>query len=124
MKHLTKMREWLQSNRRKLATAAICLLASALLVRVVVGPNGMIVYQRKRAEARQLEQQIQQLQKENDALNQRTKALKTDPATIEREAREQLRYAKPGEVVYLEPEKKGPETPPASAAAGKPPVSK
>ncbi len=118
MEYLTRLYRWLHANRRKLATAAICLLASGLLVRVVVGPNGMVVYQRKRVEYRRLEQQINELQKENDALTQRTKALKTDPATIEKEAREQLRYAKPGEVIYVEPERKTTQ-PPANAAARK-----
>jgi cell division protein FtsB len=38
-------------------------------------------------------------------------------AVIEKEAREQLRYAKPGEVIYLLPEKTGPQPsqPPESA---------
>ncbi len=116
MEYFARLYQWLHANRRKLATAAICLLASGLLIRVVSGPNGMIVYQRKRVEYRQLQQQIQELQKENDALTQRTKALKTDPATIEKEAREQLRYAKPGEVIYVEPEQKAP-APPANAEA-------
>ncbi len=117
MPYLARLYQWLHANRRKLATAGICLLASGLLLRVVSGPNGMMVYQRKRVEYRELQQQIKELQKENDALTQRTKALKTDPATIEKEAREQLRYAKPGEVIYLEPEPKTP-VPPAAARKG------
>jgi cell division protein FtsB len=46
--------------------------------------------------------------------------LKSDPKAIEKEAREQLRYAKPGEVIYLLPEQQGqhlaePPPPPESA---------
>jgi len=33
-------------------------------------------------------------------MEQEIKALKNDPKTIEKEARERLRYARPGEVVY------------------------
>jgi cell division protein FtsB len=33
-------------------------------------------------------------------MEQEIKALKSDPQTIEKEARERLRYARPGEVVY------------------------
>jgi cell division protein FtsB len=53
-------------------------------------------------------------------LDAEIKALKSDPKAIEKEAREQLRYAKPGEVIYLLPEQRGPQTappPPQSAQA-------
>ena len=43
------------------------------------------------------------MQKENDRYTARVKALQTDPKTIEKEAREQLHYARPGEVVYVAP---------------------
>ena len=86
---------------------------------VIFGANGMVVYTHKRAEYRQLQQQVEQVQQENDALVERTKALRDDRATIEKEAREQLHYAKPGEVIYLMPGQKTPEQPPANAAAQK-----
>jgi cell division protein FtsB len=94
---------WLYSSRRKLATAGIALLAGLMAAHVVFGANGMVVYYGKRAEYQQLEKEVQQLQAENERITQQIKALKTDPATIEREAREQLRYARPGEVVYVVP---------------------
>ncbi len=43
------------------------------------------------------------LQQQNGAMEQQIKAFRTDPKTIEREARERLRYARPGEVVYTLP---------------------
>jgi cell division protein FtsB len=119
MDYIRKTCDWLHRVRRKLATAGVSLLVVLMLYHVVFGANGMMVYQRKRAEYRELQRQIEQLQKENENLSQRTKALKTDPATIEKEAREQLRYAKPGEVVYLLPSQKSPGQPPANAAAQK-----
>jgi cell division protein FtsB len=43
------------------------------------------------------------LQKESDHYTEQINALQTDPKTIEKEAREQLHYARPGEVVYVAP---------------------
>jgi len=52
------------------------------------------------------------LQQENDRISLRVRELKSDPRAIEREAREQLKYARPGEVVYI-----APETQPQSSTA-------
>ena len=65
-----------------------------------------------------LRHEIDQLQKENDHYTGQIKALQTDPKTIEKEAREQLHYARPGEVVYVAPapppSRSPPPTPPRS----------
>jgi cell division protein FtsB len=92
--------EW----RRKCATVALCLLAAWVGFHVVFGANGMMVFSHKRAEHRALTQEIQDLNQENERLTHHIDALKTDPKTIEREAREQLRYARPGEVIYTLPQ--------------------
>ncbi len=110
---------WLHQHRRWLATAGVCLLAVWVLAHVVFGANGMVVYQHKRAEYRELQKQTEEVQKENEALTHRIKALKNDRDAIEKEAREQLHYAKPGEVIYLMPGQKPAENPPANAAAQK-----
>ena len=90
-------------SRRKVGTAAIGVLAVWMFVHVMFGPNGMVVYQRKRAEYQKLQQDIQELQKENTHYSNEVKALKSDPKAIEKAAREELRYARPGEVVYVVP---------------------
>jgi cell division protein FtsB len=108
----------LYRSRRRLATVAVALLAVWLGFRVVSGPNGWMVYHQKRIEYRQLQREVQQLQKENDELQERIHALKSDPKAIEREAREQLRYAKPGEIIYVLPaQKAAPPAPPAGGVA-------
>lgn len=112
--------EWLYRSRRRLATSGVGLLAALLAYHVVFGHNGMVAYQQKRAEYKQLEQQIQQLQGENGQLSDRIKALKSDPQAIEKEAREQLRYTRPGEVVYVLPADKGSRQPMPPSAPGKP----
>jgi cell division protein FtsB len=71
---------------------------------VVFGANGVVVYQQKKVEYRKLNEELNSLQDENQRLNEHIKALQTDPKAIEKEAREQLRYAKPGEVIYVAPE--------------------
>lgn len=89
--------------RRKLGTAAVGLLAVWMFVHVMFGPNGMVVYQQKRSEYNKLQDDIQVLQKQNQSYSQQIKALKSDPKAIEKAAREELRYARPGEVVYVVP---------------------
>ena len=98
--------------RRKIATAAVGILAGMLAFHAIFGANGLIVFEKKRAEHRALLLENESLQKENERLTQQVRALKTDPKTIEKEAREQLRYARPGEVVYTLPASR----PPVNAA--------
>jgi cell division protein FtsB len=89
--------------RRRLATAGIALLALWLFLHVTFGANGMVVYRSKREERQKLQGEIDKLQKENDLYEQQIKGLQNDPQAIEKEAREQLHYARPGEVVYVDP---------------------
>ena len=67
------------------------------------GANGMVVYKQKRAEYQELRKRIVQAQQENDRYAQQIQGLKSDQTAIEKEAREQLGYARPGEVVYVQP---------------------
>ncbi|MCU1302407.1 MAG: cell division protein FtsB [Candidatus Sulfotelmatobacter sp.] len=89
--------------RRRIATITVAVLASLLFVHVMFGANGMVVYKRKRAEYESLQKRILQEQKENDIYTEQIHGLKTDEKAIEKEAREQLRYARPGEYVYVPP---------------------
>jgi len=89
--------------RRKIGTVLAAALAVWLFFHVVLGANGALAYGNKRTEYKTLAKDVDQLQEENDQLRKRIEALKGDPAAIEREAREQLHYAKPGEIVYVAP---------------------
>jgi cell division protein FtsB len=62
-----------------------------------------VVYRQKKAEYQSLQKEIGDLQHENDSFTQQIKSLENDPAAIEKEAREQLHYARPGEVIYVPP---------------------
>jgi cell division protein FtsB len=94
---------WLYSSRRRLATLGVALFTGWLFLHVMFGANGMVVYRQKRAEYQTLRHEIGELQKENNHYTGQINALQTDPETIEKEAREQLHYARPGEVVYVAP---------------------
>jgi cell division protein FtsB len=72
---------------------------------VVNGKHGLSAWQRQRVEDQQLREEIQQLEAENAHLRAHVERLKSDPDAIEHEAREQLHYAKPGEVIYTLPPK-------------------
>ncbi len=100
----------LRGARRKLATCAIGAMVCLLVVHVVFGANGLRVYQQKRAESQRLQEQIEMLRRQNEALDHHIKALTDDPQAIEKEAREKLRYVRPGEAVYTIP-----SPPPATA---------
>jgi cell division protein FtsB len=104
--------------RRRIATITVTVLAGLLFVHVVFGANGMIVYKQKRAEYESLQKRIVLEQKENELYAQRIQGLKTDEKAIEKEAREQLRYARPGEYVYVPPAAANPP-PPANHSAKK-----
>jgi cell division protein FtsB len=90
---------------RPAGTAIAVLLALLVTWHVIHGQHGLSVWEQKRAEDRALQQEIKQLQQENAAMRQQVDRLKSDPEAIEREAREKLHYAKPGEVIYALPEK-------------------
>jgi len=103
--------------RRRIATITVTVLAGLLFVHVMFGANGMIVYKQKRAEYESLQKRIVQEQRENDTYAQKIQGLKTDEKAIEKEAREQLRYARPGEYVYVPPAP--PNPPPGNHSAKK-----
>jgi cell division protein FtsB len=105
---------WLAREWRRLGTAAAILLIGGLLLHATFGANGMVIYRQKRAEMQSLKNEVDRLQKENSQYVDQIKSLKSDPAAIEKEAREQLHYTKPGEVVYVAPDP--PQKPPTGRA--------
>lgn len=106
--------------RRRAATAATATLALVMAYGVIFGHNGLTAFAHKREEARELQLQMQQLQKENDRLHEHVDRLQNDPSAIEHEAREELHYTRAGEVIYTlpnndaDPSKPDPSITPAS----------
>jgi cell division protein FtsB len=108
---------WAYEERRRLATAAVVVLTLWLGLHVTFGSNGMVIYRQKKAELKSLQNEVLQLQKENDQYVDQIKDLKTDPKAIEREAREQMHYTRPGEVVYVRPSAPPPAKPAIDSAS-------
>ena len=110
--------ERVYTRRRRIATFALAGLAVMLFAKVLFGTNGMVVYRQKRAEYEALKKQIVQVQQENDRYSQKINGLRSDEKAVEKEAREQLGYAKPGEYVYVAPAP-APPAPPQNRSAKK-----
>jgi len=107
--------------RRRIATGFGVVLVVFIAYHVVFGRNGVNSYEQKRAQDRELHQQINALQQENGQLKDHVSRLKSDPDAIEYEAREKLHYARPGEVIYTlngQPQPANAATQPPSAPAG------
>ena len=89
----------------------LLLVSIALIVHNIFGQNGFLASRQQRKELHTLQQQILQLKQENDQLEKANRALKSDPAAVERLAREQMHLAKPGEKIYVRPDQ-APANPP------------
>ncbi len=99
--------------------AALMVMAAALIVHEIFGKNGYLALRKQKQEYQALEQQIEQLKQENRQLEEQVKALRTDPKAIEKVARDDMRMARPGEIIYTLPDKDAktkPAPPPVSPA--------
>ncbi len=94
---------WLLGNRRRVATVSAAALALSVGYHVVFGQNGLTAYSQKRQNSVALDLELARLAHENELLKSHVDHLQTDPAAIERQAREQLHYARPGEVIITVP---------------------
>jgi cell division protein FtsB len=74
---------------------------------VIFGQNGLTAYQQKREDTQSLDGQLRSLRRENDQLKGHVERLKNDPNAIEHQAREELHYTRPGEVIYTLPATSG-----------------
>lgn len=104
---------WFVEEWRRLGTAAAVVIIVGLMLHALFGANGMVIYRQKHDDLLSLQSEVERLQKENSQYVDQIKALKSDPAAIEKEAREQLHYTRRGEVVYVAPE------PPAKPPTGR-----
>jgi cell division protein FtsB len=102
----------LAAGHRLLASALLAIFAVGIFAHVLFGNNGWMSYRQKQTEYQKLQDELQRMDEENRRLDAEIRALKSDPKAIEKEAREQLRYAKPGEVIYLLPEQPGQQSTP------------
>ena len=91
-----------------------------LLLQDIFGTHGLIAMRRSQQEAAQVQREISQLDEENRRLQDSVQSLKSDPAAIERIAREEMGLAKPGEYIFKIAPRSGstgnPAGPPSNSA--------
>lgn len=93
--------------RRALILLAIAL--SVLAGNAIFGEGGLRVLLEARRENKGVEQEIERLEQENRQLEGEIQGLRSDPAAIEKLAREQMQMAKPGEIIFTLPYDQGQE---------------
>jgi cell division protein FtsB len=87
--------------RRKAAGLASAIALVALLVGSLFGDRGILHLMTQRERAAALARELEGLEAENARLSAEIAALRSDPAAVERIAREELGLARPGETVFL-----------------------
>jgi cell division protein FtsB len=88
------------TRRKKLLIVPGVLFAVYLLASFILGEMGLVKYYRMKAQYQALNEDIAQLKQDNAKLIRDVRSLKSDPACIERIARDDLGLARPGEIVY------------------------
>ena len=103
--------------KRYLLIAGFGLALLLLLVHEIAGENGYLTRRQRRRQMETLVKEIERLKQDNLRVTQKIKDLRSDPHTIEQLAREQLRLARPGEVIVTLPPAEWPDSPSLDAAS-------
>ncbi len=90
---------------------------AVLLGAAVFGENGVLHLRRLRTEVETLHRDVQALEAENERLSRAITELRSDPAALERIAREELGLVRPGERVFRFPSSPPPPGPPGAPAS-------
>ena len=88
----------------RIALAVFGLLTVAMLLLAVFNERGALQVHDRANKLATIESEISRLDGENKQLTADIQALRTDPSTIEKFAREELKLVKPGEIVLVTPE--------------------
>jgi len=88
----------------RIAFGVFGLLTIALLVLAVFNDKGALQVRAQAEKLTSIESEIGNLDSENKQLGAEIQALRSDPATIEKFAREELKLVKPDEIVLVTPE--------------------
>jgi len=99
MSRVVKPPSFWQRNARVILGVAL----AALAVHDVFGAHGFLAMRRTQKEMQQIRAEIARLDRDNSQLGDQVNALKTDPKTIERIAREEMGLARPGEKIFKLP---------------------
>jgi cell division protein FtsB len=114
MSFFEQLREFVRRNANWFLAAAL----AVLLLQDVFGTHGVLAMRCAQKEAVTVKKEIDLINEENRQLQDRVKALKTDPQAIERIAREEMGLARPGEYIFkTAPKPADASTPPPQPAA-------
>jgi len=88
----------------------LAIALALLLLQDIFGTHGVLSMRHSQQEAAGIRKKIDELDSENQKLQDRVKSLKTDPASIEKIAREEMGLARPGEFIFKIPPRPGDST--------------
>jgi len=88
----------------RIAFGVFGLLTLAMLLLAVFNDKGVLEVRSQVQKLNSIDVEIARQEAENKQLHEEIKALRFDPATIEKLAREELKLVKPGEIVLVTPE--------------------
>ena len=83
--------------------AVVVAVAALLTLRFMVADDGYPAILALRAEMSETDLELHRMQAENRHLLRRITALRAEPYPVEKMAREELDFARPGEIIYLFP---------------------
>jgi cell division protein FtsB len=112
-----QMGEFLRRNMNWFLVGGFALL----LLQDIFGTHGVLAMRRTQLQAKEVQQEIERLNEENRKLQSRVQHLKSDPATLEGIARDEMHLKRPGEYVFPIQPKASPSTNPQPADAPKKP---
>lgn len=112
-----QMGEFLRQNMNWFLVAGFLLL----LLQDIFGTHGVLAMRRTQMRAHAVQKEIERLNEENKKLQNRVDHLKSDPATLEGIARDEMHLKRPGEYVFpIQPKTGANSTPPSPAAPSNP----
>lgn len=95
---------------RRLVSAAVVILSLLILLSAIFGQHGYVALRKHQEELKQVEQERERARTEQLRLKKELDELRS-PQGIERVAREEIKLAKPGEIIVTLPDSKGTTTP-------------
>ncbi len=109
------------ASLKRLALIVMSIVSALFFAHAIFGERGYLALREARERSEDLKSRIQELEAQNKQLIEEVKALKTDPRTIERIAREELGLVKPGDIKITTSEPSLPaSSEPAASNGGSP----
>ncbi len=112
--------EKIRTLLRQYGSGLLGLLLLVMFVHDIFGTHGFLAMRRTQNEIKKVKTDLEKLNKENAALEQESKDLKSDPRLIEKIARDDLGLARPGEIIIRIPQGAEQAQPQGQVPAAKP----